>query len=91
MYGMSHNWCVIIQNAHNSHLSRYHFVHTFGRSLKTTCVGRILAYYIPTVTTWLLQETLLFDLRAACELLMVNYVSKLASCSLSSPTFTNNF
>ena len=41
----NHDWGVIIQNMHGSHLSRRHFVYTFGHNLQI--IGRILAFYIP--------------------------------------------
>ena len=41
----NHDWCFIVQNRHNSHLLRHHFVRTFGNNLQT--IGRILAFYIP--------------------------------------------
>ena len=39
------DWGVIIQNKHDSLLSRHHFVCTFGHSLQT--IGRILQFYTP--------------------------------------------
>ena len=42
---VNHDWCVIVQNRHNSHLSRHHFVRTFGHNLQS--IGHILAFYIP--------------------------------------------
>ena len=42
---VSHDWCVIIQNTHRSHLVRRHFVCTFGNNLQT--IGCIPVFYVP--------------------------------------------
>ena len=39
-----HDWCVIIQNTHNSHLLSRHFVRAFDHNLQT--IGHILAFYV---------------------------------------------
>ena len=41
----SHDWRVMIQNKHYSHIVRRHFVSTFGHIIQI--VGHILAFYIP--------------------------------------------
>ena len=46
---VSHDWEVMTQNTHHSHLLRRHFVSTFGHKLQT--IGRILAFYVNDMAT----------------------------------------